>query len=75
MKHFYLTILAVALSACDNTEELGPRTEDVTGWSIEIPTSRLSYEERDLIKNMQAAYEAAVAERAAEEAAQNETTL
>ena len=75
MKHFYLTILAVALSACDNTVELGPRTEDVSGWSIEIPTSRLSYEERDLIKNMQAEYEAAVAERAAEEAAQNETTL
>lgn len=75
MKHFYLTILAVTLSACDNTEELGPRTEDITGWSIEIPTTRLSYEERDLIKNMQAEYEAAMAERAAEEAAQNETTL
>ena len=75
MKYFYLLAFVIAFAACDNTDELGPRTEDITSWSIDIPTSRLSYEERDIIANMQTEYEAAIAERAAEEAAQNGTTL
>lgn len=61
---FSLSLLL--LSACDNSDELTPRIEDVTDTDITIPTSRLSYEEQDFIAAERLAFEQAVAERAGE---------
>lgn len=74
-KYFYLIAIIFAFVACDNSEELVPPVKTYNSWTVDIPTSTLSYEERDIIKNMRAEYEAAIAERAAEDAAQNGTTL
>ena len=72
MKYILLCLIFFfGLTACDNSEELPPRVEDTTGWSITIPTTRLSYEERDSIQKMKHEYEEAVAKRAAEEIAGN----
>ena len=71
MKYLLYMAFFVGLLACDDSEELPPRIEDTTGWSITIPTTRLSYEERDSIKKMKDEYTAAVAKRAEEEIAVN----
>ena len=68
MKYFYLlvsSLFILSLTGCDNNEELTPRIEDITNNDLVIPTTRLTYEERDIIKNMMAEYEKAVEENAA----------
>ena len=43
-------LFSLLLSACDNSDELTPRIEDVIDTSIVIPTSRLTYEEQDALE-------------------------
>ena len=68
MKYFYLLVSLLfifSLTGCDNSKEITPRIEDITDNNLVIPTTRLTYEERDIIKNMMAEYEKAVQENAA----------
>lgn len=53
--------------ACDNSDELTPRIEDVFDTNIVIPTSRLTYEEQDALEAERAIFDQAVADRAGEE--------
>ncbi len=62
----FVCLLSVfALTGCDNSEEMTPRIEELTDVNLVIPTTRLTYEERDIIKNMAEEYEKAVSENAA----------
>lgn len=60
-------LFSLLLSACDNSDELTPRIEDVIDTSIVIPTSRLTYEEQDALEVEKAIFNQAVADRADEE--------
>ena len=60
-------LFSLFLSACDNSDELTPRIEDVFDTNIVIPTSRLTYEEQDALEAERAIFDQAVADRAGEE--------
>lgn len=67
MKYICLCcLLSLVLFSCDNSKELTPRIEEITDTSIEIPTSRLTYEEQDIIDAQEKAFKEALAERAGE---------
>ncbi len=68
MKYILCVFLfSLLLSACDNSDELTPRIEDVNDTDIVIPTSRLTYEEQDALEAERLIFDQAVAERANEE--------
>ena len=68
MKYILCVFLfSLLLSACDNSDELTPRIEEVNDTDIVIPTSRLTYEEQDALEAERLIFDQAVAERANEE--------
>lgn len=59
-------LLVIGTFSCDNSEEMPPRIEEITDDSMTIPTSRLSYEEQDLIDAQREEFEDAVSRRITE---------
>ncbi len=59
-------LLVIGTFSCDNSEEMPPRIEEITDSSITIPTTRLSYEEQDIIEKQRTEFEEVVARRAME---------